>query len=178
LAISKQHKKELVAQYVDWLNNSQVVILADYTGLTMKDIDGIRKQSREVGGEFHIIKNTLGIIAFDKAGLELPADYLVGATAIGFAFDDAPGMAKVMTKYAKDSDFVKIKGGYLESNLITAEGIKSLADLPPLPVMRAQLLGTILAPASKLARILSEPARQVAAVLNAYGETDTPPAAA
>ena len=91
---------------------------------------------------------------------------------------DAPETAKVLSDFARTSEFVKIKGGYLNRSPITAEEVKALADLPPLPVMRAQLLGVISAPASKLVRTLAEPARQVAAVLKSYADKDSAPAAA
>ena len=81
-------------------------------------------------------------------------------------------MAKVIKDFARTSEFVKIKGGYLEKNLISAAEVMALADLPPLPVLRAQLLGTIMAPASKLVRTLAEPARQLAAVIKAYADKD------
>ena len=180
MAITKQRKDELVVQYVEWLNESKAVVLTEYVGLTMKDIDSLRAKIRDAGGEFHIVKNTLGKVAIDQVGLELPDDLLVGSTAAAFAFEDAPGVAKAVTEFAKESDFIKIKAGYLDGNLIGADEIKALADLPPLPVMRAQLLGVIMAPASKLARTLAEPARQVAAVLQAYADegSDAAPATA
>jgi large subunit ribosomal protein L10 len=178
LAISREKKEQLVDQYVDWIDRSKALVLTEYVGLNMKQVDELRKKVRTVGGEFHIVKNTLGKVAFERAGLQLPSEYLLGSTAIAFAFDDAPALAKALTEFAKESDAVKIKGGYLGTNVIDSDAIKALADLPPLPVMRSQLLGTIMAPANKLARVLAEPARQVAAVLKAYAEKDTEPAAA
>ena len=178
MAISKQRKDELVTQYTDWTRRSQALFLTEYRGLTMKQIDELRAKIRESGGEFHIVKNTLSKVAFESAGLSVPEKFLQGSTAIVFAFKDAPAMAKVVNEYVRTSDFVKVKGGYLEKQPINAEGVKALAELPPLPVMRAQLLGTIMAPASKLVRTLAEPARQLAAVLKAYAEKDTASATA
>jgi large subunit ribosomal protein L10 len=172
LAITKQRKEELVSQYVEWINRSQAIMMTEYTGLSMKNMDLLRGKIREVGGEFHIVKNTLGKVAIEQLGLRLPEDLLVGSTAAAFAFEDAPAVAKVLTDFAKESEFVKIKAGYLEGNFISADEIKALADLPPLPVMRAQLLGVLVAPASKLVRTLAEPARQLAAVLQAYADKD------
>jgi large subunit ribosomal protein L10 len=86
-------------------------------------------------------------------------------------------VAKTMTDFARTVDVLKVKGGYLDNRPITAAGVKSLADLPPLPVVRAQLLGTLLAPASKLVRTLAEPGRQVAAVIKAYSEASEAAAA-
>ena len=176
LAVSKERKKEIVATYQDWLGNSQAVFLAEYIGLTVKDIDILRDKVREVGGEFHIIKNTLGKLAFQEAGYEFPQEYFLGSTAAGFAFEDAPAMAKAMADFSKSVGFLKIKGGYLGANILSVEEIKALAELPPLPVVQAQLLSTLLAPASQLVRTLAEPARQVAAVFQAYADTESAPA--
>jgi large subunit ribosomal protein L10 len=170
LAISKERKDEMVARYAEWANRSQALVVTQYTGLTMKQIDELRSKIRESGGEFHIVKNTLGKVAFKEAGLPLQEDYFEGSTAVGFAFKDAPAMAKTLTEFARTNEFVKIKGGYLEKRPINPEEVKALADLPPLDVLRAQLLGTLLAPASKLVRTLAEPARQLAAVLQAYAD--------
>jgi large subunit ribosomal protein L10 len=178
LAISRKRKQELVTQYVNWVDESQALFLTEYTGISMKQVDDLRAKVREVGGEFHIVKNTLGEVAFNSAGLEMPQGFLQGSSAIVFAFRDAPETAKVLSDFARTTEFVKIKGGYLNRNPISAEEVKALAELPPLPVMRAQLLGVISAPASKLVRTLAEPARQVASVLKAYADKDSAPAAA
>jgi large subunit ribosomal protein L10 len=173
LAITKEKKQELVKQYMEWMESSRALIVTEYTGLSMKQIDELRRKMREAGGEFHIVKNTLGEIAVKEAGLPLQEGYFQGSTAIGFAFEDAPTIAKTMTEFARTSEFVKIKGGYLGNAVMSPDQIKALADLPPLPVMRAKLLGTLLAPASQLARILAEPGRQVAAVIKAYADRET-----
>jgi large subunit ribosomal protein L10 len=177
LAISKERKQEMVSDYQEWLKRSRAVIVAEYVGLSMKDIDNLRNRVREAGGEFHIVKNTLVELAFKEAGLSVPREFFTGSTAAGFAFTDAPGLAKTMTEFARTVEFLKIKGGFLDSRPVSADQIKSLADLPPLPVMRARLLGVLQAPASQLARTLAEPARQLAAVVKAYSEKETSPAA-
>jgi large subunit ribosomal protein L10 len=176
LAVSKERKKEIMEAYQDWLGNSQAVFLTEYIGLTMKDLDALRDKVREVGGEFHIIKNTLGKLAFEEAGYEVPQDYFLGSTAAGFAFEDAPAMAKAMADFSKSVGFLKIKGGYLEANILSAEEIIALAELPPLPIVQAQLLSTLLAPANQLVRTLAEPARQVASVFRAYADSESAPA--
>ncbi len=178
MAISKQRKDELVSQYVKWVNQSQAMIVTEYLGMSMKQVDDLRAKVRDAGGEFHIIKNTLGEVALKQAGLSLPPKLLEGSTAVVFAFRDVPAMAKVMKDYARTSESVKIKGGYLAKSPITSAEVMALADLPPLPVLRAQLLGTIMAPASKLVRTLAEPARQLAAVIKAYADKDAAASAA
>lgn len=170
MAISKERKNEVVAQYSEWIGNSKALILAEYKGLTMKNMDELRSKAREAGGEFHVVKNTLSKLAFKEAGLPIPEDLLEGSTAIGFALQDAQPLAKAMSDFARTADALKIKGGYLGTRPISAQEVIALAEMPPLPVMRARLMGTLLAPASQLARILSEHGRQIAAVLQAHAE--------
>jgi large subunit ribosomal protein L10 len=178
LAISKQRKNEVLDQYKAWLEQSQAVILVEYTGATMKNMDAIRAKIRESGGEFHVIKNTLARMAFDAQGLEAPEDFLVNSTAASFAFSDPAALAKALSEAAKGLDAIKVKGGFMDKQVLNAAQVKALAELPPLPVVRAQLLGVLLAPASKLVRTLAEPGRQVASVLKAYADQGASPAAA
>lgn len=177
MAISKKRKQEMVAQYVKWANKSEALFVTKYSGLSMKQIDDFRSKVRAAGGEFHILKNTLSRVAFEQAGLPLAKDVLEGSTAVVFAFKSAPDMAKVITEYARTSEFVKVKGGYLNKRTIQIDDVQSLAELPPLPVMRAQVLGTISAPASKLVRTLAEPGRSLAAVFQAFVDKNTAPVA-
>lgn len=177
MAISKERKNEVVTQYDEWAKRSRALIVTEYKGLSMKQLDDLRSKVREAGGEFHVVKNTLGTLAFKNAGMRVPAGLLEGSTAVAFAFGDVAALAKTISEYARTSEYCKVKGGFLDKAPITADQVKALAELPPLPVMRAQLMGTILAPASSLARILAEPARQVAAVLKAYADKDSAPAA-
>lgn len=176
MAITKERKNELIAQYSEWVKRSKALVLTQYLGLTMKDIDALRAKVRENGGEFHIIKNTLAKLAFEKAGLPLQEEQFEGSTAVVFAFVDAPATVKTVTEFARNSDFLKVKGGYLERQALTPEGVKALAELPPLPVVRSQLLGMLLAPASRFVRTLAEPGRMIAAVIKAHAEPEATPA--
>ena len=178
MAISKQRKEEVQAQYADWVKRSEAVILVEYTGAKMKSLDAIRSKIRETGGEFHVVKNTLARRVLAENGMDFPKDYLVKSTAISFAFKDPAATAKALTEATKGNEFVKVKGGLMGGKSLNPAQVKALSELPPLPVMRAQLLGTIMAPASKLVRTLAEPARQLAAVLKAYAEKDAASATA
>jgi len=170
LAISKERKDELLSQYADWMKRSQAVILVEYTGVRMKDLDNIRAKIRESGGEFHVVKNTLARRAFADNGMQFPSDYLVKSTAISFAFNDPALTAKALADATKGNEFVKVKGGFMSGQSLNAAQVKALADMPPLPVVRAQLLGILQAPAGKLVRTIAEPARGLAAVLKAFSE--------
>ncbi|HEY6075011.1 MAG TPA: 50S ribosomal protein L10 [Anaerolineales bacterium] len=170
MAITKERKEQVIEQYQDWLKKSQAVILVEYTGSSMKVMDNLRAKIRESGGEFHVVKNTLVRRAFANSGMELPADILVKSTAISFAFTDPALTAKALADATKGNEFVKVKGGFMAGQKLSAAQVKSLADMPPLPVMRAQLLGMLQAPAGKLVRTIAEPARGLAAVVKAFSE--------
>ena len=176
MAVSKARKEESLATYAQWLKASQAVILVEYTGAKMKDLDGIRAKVREAGGEFHILKNTLARRAFADSGMTLPTDFLVKSTAVSFAFTDPASTAKALTEATKGKEYIKVKGGFMSGQALNAAQVKSLAEMPPLPVMRAQLLGVLQAPAGKLVRTIAEPARGLAAVIKAF--TEKAPAAA
>ena len=176
MAISKERKEEVLTRYTDWLKQSQAVVLVEYTGVKMKDLDNIRAKIRESGGEFHVVKNTLVRRAFADSGMELPTDYLVKSTAISFAFTDPASTAKALTDAMKGKEAIKVKGGYMSGQALNAAQVKALADMPPLPVVCAQLLGMLQAPAGKLVRTIAEPARGLAAVIKAF--TEKAPAAA
>lgn len=170
MAVSKARKEETLATYSEWLKKSQAVILVEYSGASMKDLDAIRSKVRESGGEFHVLKNTLARRAFANNGMELPKDFLVKSTAVSFAFTDPASTAKALTEATKGKEFAKVKGGFMSGQVLNAAQVKALSDMPPLPVVRAQLLGVLQAPAGKLVRTIAEPARGLAAVIKAFSE--------
>ena len=170
MAVSKEKKEATLENYAEWLKKSQAVILVEYTGAKMKDLDAMRAKIRESGGEFHVVKNTLARRAFADSGMNLPQDLLVKSTAVSFAFTDAASTAKALNEATKGKDFLKVKGGFMSGQPLNAAQVKALADMPPLPVVRAQLLGILQAPAGKLVRTIAEPARGLAAVVKAFSE--------
>jgi len=176
LAVSKARKEEVLATYSDWLKKSEAIILVEYTGVTMKNMDNIRAKIRDAGGEFHVLKNTLARRAFADNGMDFPQEYLLNSTAVSFAFTDPASTAKALSDAAKGLDFIKVKGGFMDGQVLDAAQVKTLASMPPLPVVRAQLLGVLQAPAGKLVRTIAEPARGLAAVIKAF--TEKAPAAA
>lgn len=170
MAVSKERKEEVLATYAEWLKKSQAVIVVEYTGAKMKDLDGIRAKIRESGGEFHVLKNTLARRAFADSGMSLPQEFLVQSTAVSFAFSDPASTAKALNDATKGNEFIKVKGGFMGGQVLNSAQVKALADMPPLPVMRAQFLGVLQAPAGKLVRTIAEPARGLAAVIKAFSE--------
>jgi large subunit ribosomal protein L10 len=178
LAISKERKDELLKTYADLIGKSEGLILIEYRGLNMKGMDPLRGKVREAAGELHVVKNTLALRALSAAGTPAPADLFTQTTAIGFAFQDVPGVAKALTAYAKDNEFVKVKGGLLGGKVLSPAEVQALAELPPLPVVRAQLLGLLAAPASRLTGVIASGVRQVVNVVKAYADKEAAPAEA
>ena len=127
MAFSKQHKGVIQEQYVDWLKKSQAMIMVEYSGLNMKGINAVRAKAREAGGEFHVVKNTLLTNVFKAQNIELDDTLLTGSTAVGFAFSDAPAMAKAMTDFVKGNDVFKVKGGYLGDQFMDARTDQSIS---------------------------------------------------
>ena len=170
MALTREKKQELVNQYSEWLESSKALVFAEYTGLNMPQMDELRKQAREVGAEFHVIKNRLSKRVFAEAGFEFPEELFTGSTAMGIGYEDASGIAKVIKDFGKDQPALVIKGGVMDGRMLSVAEVDSLADLPPLPVVRGMLLGTINAPASKLARVIAEPGRSLAQVIKAHAD--------
>jgi large subunit ribosomal protein L10 len=174
LAISKERKQELLDEYAELIKKSQGMILVEYRGLNMKGMGPLRGRVREAAGELHVVKNTLAQKALTAAGRTAPADLFSQTTAIGFAFTDVAGVAKALTTYAKENEFVKVKGALLGGQVLTTKDVQALADLPPLPVVRAQLLGLFAAPATRLAGVVAGGVRQVVNVVKAYSDKEGP----
>jgi len=168
LAISKQRKEELVTQYVEDLKESQGIILADYRGLSVSDMDEIRQALRPIGGKAQVVKNRLLALALKEAGLSVPEEWLIGPTAIGFCYDEVPPIAKALTDVAKEHEALTIKGGLLGASVLSAEEVQAIANLPSREVLLAQVLGTINAPASQLAGVVANAIRQVLNVVQAH----------
>ncbi len=170
MALTREQKEQVLAQYTEWFEKSQAVVLVEYTGLKVKDLDAIRAKIRESGGEFHVLKNTLARKVFDSQGMTVSDTLLEKSTAVAFAFNDAAATTKALTDVTKGMGAVTVKGGFLDKQALDAAQVKALADMPPLPIVRAQLLGVLQAPAGKLARTIAEPARSLASVFRAYAE--------
>ncbi|MBI9046625.1 MAG: 50S ribosomal protein L10 [Anaerolineaceae bacterium] len=177
MAFTKEQKQEMVSKYEDWLKKSQAVFMVEYTKMDVNTVGELRGQIREAGGLLHVTKNTLFKIAMEQAEYA-ETEMQEGTTICGFAFEDAPAIAKLLTEAAKDGEKFTIKGGFLNGAPLSADQIVALSKVPPLPVMRATLLSTILAPATQLVRVLAEPGRQVAAVIKAFSEKEADTAAA
>ena len=170
MAITKERKQAIVKHYRDLVGSSQGIVLASYSGLAVKDLERLRRKVRELGGEFHVVKNRLTRLTLKEAGLAVADEALEGSTAVGFALDEPLAVAKAIVDFSKESDKVKVKAGVVNGVVYDGAQMVRLAGLPPLPVLRAQLLGLFNTPATRLASILVTPARQIASVVKAYAD--------
>ena len=167
----KEEKTLLIDDLLKRVNASPFLFVVDYTGLTVPGWEELRKRLRVAGAEIHVFKNTFVKKAAAKAGYpEKLSDALTGQSAVVTGDQDVCAAAKVMKNFAKEFEKPKVKAGVLDGNLLSAEGIQSLADLPSKEVLQATLLGVLQAPASKLVRLLNEPAASLARVLKAKSE--------
>jgi len=169
LAFTRKEKEAIVNKYKEWIDNSSAFFVISYQNMGMSAVDEARQQLREVNGEIHVVKNRLFRLVMDEMDLTFEDGFWEENNLVGFAFSDAPSVAKVMSEISKTEIF-DIRLGYMDNRLLTADEVKALADLPTLPVMRGILLGTIMASATKLVRTLAEPARSMAAVVKAFSE--------
>ena len=173
MAITKQKKQELIELYTDLFQQSQGVIWLNNKGLSVSDIYDLRAKIYEANGQCKVTKNRLASIALDKAGLPAMDEVLNGPTITGFAMGDIPALAKAISEYAENNDSVEIKGGLMGTEPISVDQLNTLANLPPLPVLQAKLLGLLNTPAQNAVGILSSSIRQVVNVIDAYSSSKT-----
>jgi large subunit ribosomal protein L10 len=169
LAFTRKEKEAMVEQYKEWVDTSNAFFILSFQNMDMTKIDEAREQLREVNGEIHVVKNRLFRLVMNDMSLDYEEGFWEENNLVGFAFSDAPSVAKVMSDISK-TDVFDIRLGYMDEKLLTADKVKALAELPTLPVMRGIVLGTIMASATKLVRTLAEPARSMAAVVKAFSE--------
>jgi large subunit ribosomal protein L10 len=178
LAISKARKDELVALYVDMLENSKAVFLADYSGMKVQTMEQLRQQVREVDGAMFVTKNTLLQIALEQVGKPVPTDLLNGQIITGFALGEVPTLAKALTDFAKKEDALNLRGAVFSGEILNEDQVKALAELPTLDELRGTLVGMISAPARNVAMVVASGVRQVVNVLDAYAKKEEAEAAA
>lgn len=172
LAISKERKTNLLEEYKEALQRNTALVFTAYSGLSVKQLEDLRNKLREIGGEYFIVKNTIVKRAFEEIGLPEPEGGFEGPTAIGAAAEEIPSLVKTIVELSKESTTFQVKGGYIDGRLVAAEELRQLADLPPLPVLKAQLLGVFSTPASQVASVMAGSLRQLLNVLQARSEAE------
>jgi large subunit ribosomal protein L10 len=162
-----EKKKQAVEKIRNKMQDAGVMILADYRGLNVSEVNQLRTELREAGIEYKVVKNTLTRIAAHELGLNDLDPHLEGPTAIAFSADDPARPAKILSNFAKAHKALELKAGVLEGKVIGLEGVKALADLPPREVLLARVLGGMQAPLYGLVTVLSGPMRSLVYTLDA-----------
>jgi len=165
-------KQAVVADLTNKLQNAAAGVLVDYKGITVAEDTALRAELRQNDVQYSVVKNTLVRFALDDAGLNELDEVLHGTTALAVSADDPIAPMRVVNKYAKqlgDGKFT-IKGGFMDGNVMPLDEVLALANIPPLPVLQAQVLGTMLAPISSLACVLKQIAEKQGAPAEAPAE--------
>jgi large subunit ribosomal protein L10 len=165
----RQDKERIVSELAERLKSSQNLLVADYRGLTMPEIDELRSKLLEIGARFSVVKNTLTRLAAEEAGVKELLDLIDGPTAIAFidAEGDPAAAAKILNDTARAHDVLVIRGGLLEGDTVSDVEIKRLATLPPADVVRAQFAGAVAAPLTTIVGLFTAPLRDLLNVLDA-----------
>jgi len=165
----RQDKERIVGELAERLKSSPNLLIADYRGLSMPEIDELRTKLLETGARFSVVKNTLTRLAAEQAGVQALLELIDGPTAIAFidADGDPAAAAKILNDTARMHDVLVIRGGLLEGDTVGDAEIKQLATLPPADVLRAQLAGAVAAPLTTIVGLFTAPLRDLVNVLDA-----------
>lgn len=164
--MDRTEKKALVASLAAVFAETSMVVVTRNNGLTVADVTDLRRKVRAAGANYKVAKNRLATLALDGTQFSGIAPLLTGPTALAWA-DEPVSVAKVIVEFAKTNDKLELLGGSLGSQVLDVAGIKALAELPSLDTLRAQLVGLISTPATRIASVVQAPAGQLARVFGA-----------
>ncbi|MCL6632906.1 MAG: 50S ribosomal protein L10 [Alicyclobacillus herbarius] len=156
----REEKEKLVQEIADKFSRSKAVIVADYRGLNVAESNELRKQLREAGVEFKVLKNTMTRRAAEKAEVPGLQEFFVGPSALAFGYDDPVAPAKVLHEFARSHKALELKGGLVEGRVITAKEVEGLASLPSREGLLSMLLSVMQAPVRNLAYAIKQVAEQ------------------
>jgi large subunit ribosomal protein L10 len=167
--MDKKQKESVVAELAERLRSTDTLIVADYRGLTMPQVDALRTELLTHGARFQVVKNTLTRRAAEEAGADHLLALLEGPTAIAFLESDGDpaAVAKALRAAARETQVIEVRGGIIQGRPISADEIATLATLPSLDVLRGQLVGAIAAPLSTVVGLFNAPLRDLVGVLQA-----------
>jgi len=167
--VKKEQKEQIVDELTDRLKAADTVLVADYRGLTMPQIDTLRSRLIDSGARFTVVKNTLTRRAAEAAGADALLTLLEGPTAIAFleADGDMLAAAKALADMARESRVLAIRGGVMQGRVVSAEEVETLASLPPIEILRGQVLGAIVAPLTSLLGLVTAPLQNLYGLLDA-----------
>ena len=159
--MNKEQKKNYITEMTANFENSEAVLVTHYQGLTVKQLDELRKQMREQGIQFKITKNRITKLALEKTKCKDLANLFTGPTAVALS-KDAISTAKILTKFSKENNNLKILGGIMGKEILDVAAVANVATLPTLDEARAKIIGILRTPAQKIVSILLAPASKIA----------------
>ena len=159
--MNKEKKKNYINEMTTQFDKSEAVIVAHYQGLTVKQLDDLRSQMRKHGIVFKVTKNRITKLALEKTKCKKLSNLFTGPTAVALS-EDAITSAKILTKFSKDNNNLKILGGIMGTDILDVAGVQNVATLPSLDEARAKIIGILRSPAQKIASILLAPASKIA----------------
>ena len=162
-------KQQLIQDLQSIFANNKAVVVVHYKGLTVSDLESLRKEVYQVGAGFRVVKNNLASIAAKETNNNVIDEFLVGPTAIVFG-NDPVSSAKTLVEFSKKKDKLVILGGAFDSSKLSAADVNTLATLPSFDELRGKIVGLLVAAATKLAVIARTPATNVIGVLEAYSK--------
>jgi large subunit ribosomal protein L10 len=167
--MKREQKEQVVDELTQRLKAAETLLVADYRGLTMPQIDELRTRLLESGARFTVVKNTLTRRAAEAAGADALLALLDGPSAIAFldADGDMVAAAKALADSARETRVLEIRGGIMQGRAVTAAEVESLATLPPAEVLRGQVLAAIVAPLTSLAGLLNAPLQNLVGLIDA-----------
>jgi len=168
--MNRTEKEEVIGELHAKMAKARAAIVAEPKGLDVETVTALRKKLRDAKIEYRVVKNTLAARAAKGTPVEVVADKFVGPTALVMSYDDVVAPAKLLAEFMKDRDNFAIRTAVVEGKIVDAKGVAALAKLPGINELRAQILGMITQPATKIARIVGTPAQQLARVLGARKE--------
>jgi large subunit ribosomal protein L10 len=151
--MNKEQKKNYISDISAKFENSEAILVTHYQGLTMTQLDELRSQMRKHGIKFQITKNRITKIALEKTKCKDLSNLFTGPTAVAFS-NDAIISARILSKFSKNNENLKLLGGFMENDILDQEAIQNVANLPTLDEARAKIVGILTTPASKLVSIL------------------------
>ena len=159
--MNKEKKQSYISEMTTQFDKSEAVIVANYQGLTVNQLDELRSKMREHGIIFKITKNRITKIALEKTRCKELSNLFTGPTAVALS-KDAITSAKILTNFSKENSNLKILGGIMGNDILDVAGVKNVATLPTLDEARAKIVGILRSPAQKIASILLAPASKIA----------------
>jgi large subunit ribosomal protein L10 len=168
----REDKERVVAELTEKLKSADTMIVADYRGLTMPQIDGLRGKLLEQGARLSVVKNTLTRRAAEAAGADQLLALLEGPTAIAFVESDGDpvAVAKALADSARETHVLEIRGGVMQGRTISSADVEELSKLPPMDVLRGQVIGAVIAPLSSLVALVNAPLQNLIGLIDARVE--------